>query len=376
MGHSPVQNHTFSCGSCGEEMSIEVIKKPEIASMGIHCVSNCEESAEEGLIVNLHPDFPIPEDQLHVDLAFPWLGHVQDLAKRQIELGATTPQFSSFEEYRRFALGIQTPLERWAIVKKAWSLSRNGKDKLSKAELEKYNFNSTGASPELREVLFHFCRTLLNRGLFPLFTHAAELLAVCHQRAPQEFSRFKRVHGAEWFPDHLDGYFDVFSEYFRDFGEFSQTLLICQYDLPLQENATASSTAFSRIKMFYGNAFELLTGHFVVLACLNNILRGRPFDEFQSMNLKKYLTTNKANRANPFADTQPFAAFSCRLDSTLRNASHHGAIKLDQARKQISYRSGGTGAEHKMLYTKYLVLCNDHILKLAALLMLELVLAL
>ena len=252
MGHSPVQKHTFSCGSCGEEMSIEVIQKPDIASAEIHCVSNCEESAEEGLIVNLHPDFLIPEDQLHVDGVFPWLGQVQDLAERQMELGATMPQFSSFEEFRRFALEIQTLQECWTIIKKAWSLSSNGKHDLAKTVLEKYKLNDTGSSPELQEALFHFCGTLLNHGLFSLFTHAAELVADCRQRAPEEFRRFKHVHNAEWISGHLDKYFDVFSEYFRDFGEYSQTLLICQYGLPIQENAAASSTAFSRTQMFYG----------------------------------------------------------------------------------------------------------------------------
>ena len=41
----------------------------------------------------------------------------------------------------------------------------------------------------------------------------------------------------------------------------------------------------------------------------------------------------------------------------------------------IAFRSGGTGAERKMRYSQYLYLCNDNFLKLAALLMLELVLA-
>ncbi|HNK51661.1 MAG TPA: hypothetical protein PKX75_21830 [Nitrospira sp.] len=376
MGHSPIQKHTFACGGFGEEMSIEVVQKPEFGTAGISCTSNCEESSEEGLIVNLHPDFPIPEDQLHVDRAFPWLEHVRNLAQRQMELGATTPQFSSLDDYKRFVMEIQTPLERWAIVKKGWSLARNGRNDLAKATLEQYNFNGTDASHELREVLFHFCGTLLNHGQFALFTQAAELLAECTRRAPQEYDRLKRHHGEEWLQDHLDRYLDIFSEYFRDFGEFSQTLLVCQYNLPLDANASASSSAFSRTKMFYGNAYEALTSHYVVLACLNNILNGRPFDQFQAMDLKKYLTINKANRANPFSETKPFAALATNLDSTLRNASHHGAIKLDQARKKISFRSGGTGAEQKMSYTHYLVLCNDHILKLAALLMLELVLAL
>jgi hypothetical protein len=375
MGHSPTQQHTFCCGGCGEEMSIEVIQLRDTASCEIRCTSNCEKGSEEGLIVNLHPDFPIPEDQIHVDRVFPWLEHVRGIAKHQQALGVVMPQFSSLEEFQCFASERQGPSERWEILKKAWSLSRNGRPDLSSDTLKKYGFNRTEAVPEFEEVLFHFCGTLLHQIRYPLFRQAAELLAEAHRKQRHEFARLKQIHKGQWFDEHLDHYFDIFSEYFRDFGEFSQTLLLCQYDLPLEDNATASSTAFSRIKMFYGNTFEVLTSHYVVLACLNNIISGRPFDQFQSMDLKKYLTTNKANRANPFANTEPFAAFSANLNSALRNASHHGAIKLEKSRKKISFRSGGTGAEQKMRYSEYLLLCNNHVLKLAALLMLELILA-
>jgi hypothetical protein len=36
-------------------------------------ISNCQAGTEEGEIVNLHPHFTIPEDQLHKDRVFPWL---------------------------------------------------------------------------------------------------------------------------------------------------------------------------------------------------------------------------------------------------------------------------------------------------------------
>lgn len=374
MGHSPTQKHTFNCGGCNEEMSIDVIQHPETASCDIKCTLNCEQNSTEGLIVNLHPDFPVPEDQLHVDQAFPWLKHVQDVAMQQIAFGASIPKTSSLEELGDIALKIQTLPERWSIIKKIWSLARNGRDDLATEELKKYDFLGVDISPSFEEALFHFCKVLLNRAKYPLFSDAAELLYECSRTSPEEYFKLKKTHHDEWFRDHLDHYFDIFTEYFKNFGEFSQALLLCQYNLPIEEDAVASSSAFSRTKMFYGNAFEAITSHFVVLACLNNILGGRPFDQFQTMDIKKYLTINKANRAKPFSETKQFSVFSTLLNSSLRNASHHAAIKLDQNHKTIAYRSGGSGAEHKMRYIEYLFLCNDHVVKLAALLMLELVL--
>jgi len=155
-------------------------------------------------------------------------------------------------------------------------------------------------------------------------------------------------------------------------SEFNQTLMFVQYGLPLPEESQASSKGFNKIKMFYGNAFEILTSNFTVLACLNNILNGREYDKFNTMTLSKYVTIDKAKHGDPFKDTKPFFEFARDLDSALRNASHHGAIKIDRNSQVISYRSAGVGALHTMPYAEYLYKCNEIFLKLAALLLLEL----
>jgi hypothetical protein len=112
-----------------------------------------------------------------------------------------------------------------------------------------------------------------------------------------------------------------------------------------------------------------------VPACINNVLSGRPFDRFATMDLKKYVTINKARRAEPLLATAPLSALATGINSAVRNASHHGAIKLDQVSGAITYRSGGTGATQKMRYIEYLALCSEMLLQLAALLMIELTLA-
>ncbi len=89
------------------------------------------------------------------------------------------------------------------------------------------------------------------------------------------------------------------------------------------------------------------------------------------MDLKKYMTINKANRANPFKDAQPLYRFADCLDSSLRNASHHGAVSFNKKKKEIIYRSGGTGSEKTITYTDYLMKCNNLLFSLAALMMLE-----
>jgi hypothetical protein len=201
----------------------------------------------------------------------------------------------------------------------------------------------------------------------------ANILAaeVSHEFLP-EYHRFKDYYLSSLYSEHLERYFDIFSEYFQDYSEFNQTLMYAQYGLPLPPKAQASSRGFKRTKMFYGNAFEALTSNFTVLACLNNILNGRKYDTFDKMDLSKYLAIDKANRGNPFKDTQPFFEFARDLDSVLRNASHNGAMKIDRDNKVVSYRSGGTGVLHTIPYSEYLYKCNEIFLRVAALLLLEL----
>ncbi len=353
-------------------MTVFVTLKPEDASCDVQCTSNCEPASEEGLIVNLHPDYPIPEDQLHQDQVFPWLTHVHDIAKKQLELLGDFSGFDSLEELSRAAAEIQTSQEAWPIIKKGWSLTRNGQDELAREVLKKYKSHGYEEEPEINNVLFHFCGTLLLPGRSRLFEEANKFTATIFRNAPEEFHRFKLYFLAQRKAEHMDRYFDIFSEYFRDFGEFTQTLLLCRYNIPLPDNAASSSTAFPRTKMFYGNIYEALTSSFVVLASLDNIGKSRPFDQFEKMDLKKYLTINKAARASPFANTPAYATFAEGLDSGLRNASHHGAIKLDDLRRVISFRSGGTGTLRYIRYAEYLYMCNELLLKLSALLMLEL----
>lgn len=373
MGHGPTQHHTFQCGGCREDMTIDVVQRPERLGADITCTANCEDGTQEGLIVNLHPDFPVPEDQLHVDQAFPWLKHVRAVGQQQEALGLRGPQPASAETMAEWLSKIQTHPQQWAIISKAWSLARSGRDDLSRGALRKYVSEALETDAQLDDVLFDFGARLL-QGRQALYMEAFTVMNECAKRAPDNVNDFRIWYAANLASEHRDRYFDIFSQFFRDYGEFSQTLLLTQYNLPISGDEIASSQAFSRTKMFYGNAFEALTSNFVVLAAMNNIYLGRAFNQFATMDIKRYLTLNKARRAESFAATPGFAAFAASLNSSLRNASHHGAITLDPGNRRIRFRGGGTGAQQKLNYAEYLGLCSDIMLRFVTLLMLEIAL--
>jgi hypothetical protein len=227
----------------------------------------------------------------------------------------------------------------------------------------------------LDEVLCNFSLRLISPNKYELLRKGGELYSSILKNYPSETNHFRDFYRNSLRNENLEKYLDIYSQYFRHYSEYAQTLLYVKNGVLLPADSDVASNAFKETKLFYGNAFEAITSGFTVLACLNNVRNGRSYDQFEQMNLKQYLTTNKARRANPFKDVPEFYGFADCIYSVLRNSSHHGAIRMDPKNNVISYRSGGTGAEHKMTYAEYITKCNEIMLSIAALASLELLIA-
>ncbi len=191
---------------------------------------------------------------------------------------------------------------------------------------------------------------------------------------PMEYTRLVSHYESDLKKDRFEAYSEILSEYFKGYGEFSQTLVYVRCQIELPPNAVATSSDFDGTKMFYGNAFEALGSNLDIPAAINNILRGRTFDQMQAMDLRQFRTINKANRTNCFADNADLSWLVTEYESTIRNASHHRWFKLDDSRSHITYRSGGTGATHRISYAEYLCRCNKLAIQLMTLICWELLL--
>jgi len=187
-----------------------------------------------------------------------------------------------------------------------------------------------------------------------------------------EVAKFAAHYELELKKDRFQNYAEIFSEYFKAYGEFNQTLMYVRLGDKLPQDAMATSMDFERTRMFYGNAYEILGSHLDLPAAFNNILAGRPFDQMEKMDLKLYRTINKANRTTCFASNPELSRLVMEYDSTVRNASHHRWFKLNDARTKIAYRSGGTGAVRQMSYAEYLFRCNKLTLQLMVMAAIEL----
>jgi len=123
--------------------------------------------------------------------------------------------------------------------------------------------------------------------------------------------------------------------------------------------------------MFYGTTFEVLTSHFIIPACLNNIANGRRYDQLEKMELSKYLRIHKANRGNPFQSNDKLSFLLEGIDPQIRNASHHADIKLLKGRDIVEYKAGNKSETKTMSYAEYIWLCNRLIVSLFVSLALE-----
>lgn len=156
--------------------------------------------------------------------------------------------------------------------------------------------------------------------------------------------------------DRSDRYFELMKAYFEDYGDFGQVHFHVAKGLDVPAGNIASSVDFDATRMFYGNAFEAFASSVDIFAYLNNLLAGRPFNQFEKLTQKEYLKLDKANRFDAFAGVPAFAALCEERDNQLRNASHHGGMKIDRKTQTIRYRAGkgGIGPEQRVDYAAYL----------------------
>lgn len=354
VGHEIEQPMTFPCPHCGTDISLTLILD-EPPRVKVRWDSNCQKGNEEGKIINLGAGFTISKGWLHQDMYFP------SFDQPEPRIPITRFQAQSGPKIRDIFLcqgGLPRATDYWKIIQKALRFHRTGQIDLLNAQLDSFWGSTRPADQNLDEAMFQFLARMLEPRTKALLDPIAEELKKARSQNSAEFFRLAEDYDRDLKNERFQAYSDILSEYFRGYTEFNQTLVYLRSDLPLPADAVATSSAFEISKMFYGNAFEALGSHLDLPAAINNIVAGRPYDQMKAMDLKQFRSLNKASRTNCFANNAAMTSFVAEYESTIRNASHHRWFKLDDSRQNILYRSGGTGAEHKMSYAEYLYRCN------------------
>lgn len=377
MGHEEQQRHQFACRSCHEPITVGLDVDYANISSEIIYGSNAVEAAPraEGEVVNLDANFLIPDEDQGKELVFPRLEQgarmIQKwMADRRAKGLPAIPDVDEIVKKRPdFAA-------EWNDLRAAWSLWRNGNDSLSIKRVKKASAANYDDEPltDLADWIFRFAFALGGPRYQVLFE--AGIAEIKSAKSNEDYGRFCAVFTDEISLPHGRIFFELMKSYFVAFDEFAQVqfLVTSGADFP---DARAASSNIDAVRMFYGNAFEAFTTVVEYLAYLNNLIAGRKFDEFASMDREKYVQLDKASRFRCFEANQAFTAICVEADNVLRNASHHGGFEFDARTQDISYRAGkgGQGDEQRISYTDYLRRCTELFMQILVVMRLELVLA-
>jgi hypothetical protein len=378
LGQDDSQTHRFSCRGCGEEMAISLNGGPDTAKRGIFYDENCKQIREVtgAPIVNLDANFLIPEDEQGQDFAFPRLKQMHAMFEKASERDHPQSPYSSLSNEKvgqpRHSANYA---EEWKLLKKAWSLYRNNKVKLSKrcvdgASRDFYSYDPLDNLPDwVWRFTFFLCQPSFEKKFLDAMKPIESLIET---NQLNDFSSYYK----ETLAGRGSRYFSLMKDYFSAYSEYGQVHFLVTNDIEIPITHQASSSDFQKIKMFYGNAFEAFTSNVDLFALMNNILHGRAFDTFESLTLVKYKKLDKASRFGPFSMNPFFTEVCIEADNQIRNASHHGSFEFDQHANIIRYRhgKGGTGPEETITYSRYLEKCVRLFLQAMTLYRVELIL--
>ena len=375
MGQEESQTHKFPCRNCAEEIVVRMeIDYSKVAHREI-CVTNCVpiEEVESAPIVNIEASFLIPAADQGVDQVFPRITQIQAMGKAAKENGSLV----NFSEIPRDLLGARPFLranysEEWKHLRKAWSLARNGRTKLSERKVAEGSAEYYSNEPltGLPDWVFRFSSYMSQPGYEQPFTDVMNALRPLYgQSALQDFVP---IYGGAS-QERGTRYFTVMRDFFSAYSEFGQAYLYATRNIRVPEHHTATSVDFEAVRMFYGNTYEHFTSLVDLFAMLNNMLSGRSYDTFQSLTLQEYRKLDKPARFGPFTSNGAFMSICSEADNHLRNASHHGSFVLDTVTQMITYHSGkgGTGPAQQISYSAYLERCVRLFLQILALFRVE-----
>ena len=326
-------------------------------------VENVEQSEEEAdaPIVNVDANFLIPLEERHKDVSFPRITQMQEMMKVAEEHGSLV-SFKDFPENWQNSRPYRSAdfATEWKLIKKAWNLHRNGHAKLSERKIAEGSAEFYANDPlnDIQDWLWRFCLFFSQPAFEGPFRDAFQV--VQDNREKPEFEAFLEEYEKNLAPNRTDMYLAIIREFFLAYDDFAQVIFRVKKGLDVDDSAGVNSAQFDKTKMFYGNAFETFSSLVDILAYLNNVASGRPFDQFQTLTRKKYLELDKSSRFGPFDGTPALANLCSERDNQLRNASHHASIRLVTPDNKIIFRSGkgGTGPEQEMGYAAYLAKCS------------------
>ena len=221
VGHELEQPVSFPCPNCGTEVQLTLILD-EPPRVKIRWGSNSEAGGKGGTIVNIGAGFTIPKDKLHADMYFPSFDAPRpNFEDHKIPAGVKGPLFVDIA----VAMGtLPGAADHWRTLQRALRFHRTGQTANLEAQLDQFWGEPRTADETLDGALFSF----LMRFMAPNSKKALDPLVAAMKQAssmnPTEYTRLVSHYESDLKKDRFEAYSEILSEYFKGYGEFSQTL--------------------------------------------------------------------------------------------------------------------------------------------------------
>lgn len=202
IGHGSRQEHTVHCAECGEEFTVALDLDQENAGWEFHCVSNCDLASSGDVVVNLHPEFLIPQEFKNVDFVSPNILAMQAMMADEERMNIDTSDVEYEKARQRFKkdYGVE---DEWADLRKCWSQLNKGNSKRASDICESYCrvYADIGDSPE--SWIFQFALRVISPGRFFLFDGAVKRVVEAIEKDESRTDEFLEFHSGELFKTNL-----------------------------------------------------------------------------------------------------------------------------------------------------------------------------
>jgi hypothetical protein len=344
VGHGKRQSHVVNCHGCNEPMMFALDLDQENAEIELNFEKNCiHTDSLDGVSVYVSSEMVAAEDQITNPFYFPWIHFASTVANHPD--GHLMLRDASTHKKGTVA-------EVWEDVQKIWRLNSSKQYSIANKVSEKFCKYHEIENKSLRGVQYWF-----GRGIFKISDQLIAEIKDIENKNPNEFEIFCDY----WYRNRREverrSQFDIYSKFFKAFDEFSQIFPLIRMGRRLPDGMVVTSVNFESTRSFYSDAFEFFSENISIFAMLNNIKKGRSFDKFENLTLKKYLESNKANRRLNFSDSSVFMAACAEFDSDIRNACFHNSFFIKPDNQIVEYRPGGTGAAQEISFSYYLWKC-------------------
>lgn len=350
---NPNPIYSFSCPYCGEMIQYGLhIDSKNIVIKG-ECRENCEniEPNEDSKFLNLMGETALSKENHDDEIFFPMHGFL-----------------STFGEFSAISIHTQEKLiKNWEILKRAWSLSIKGNEKLSKELRMKYDyFYEPDAENDLESEIYDFSLFFLSKGTWTNIENVYKQFPDLIRNYPQKVERLCRFTDQQLRTKIARGLLDIYDQYINQYDSFFPHMLFMKYEKSIPNDSLSSSFDFAGCKYFYGDCYEVLADAYSIIAGINNMLANRDYDKFEKMDMEKYLIIDKANKHACFENNEVLKFLCAEYNNSYRNASHHGNMYLDEKSENILYEYGKPLIKHEMSILEYIKACNAIFIEIIA----------